>query len=241
MTYLNYKLSIFCVNGLVFNLFLLILPKPKNLRVMSKKVKWVILDAQGEKRHENYAVSSDGQIVTFLTSPEKDGEPMKFKYIQGYPVVTIKNGKEGKNYYVHRLIAEHFVKNPNPEKYTFVVHKDWNKENNHPDNLMWTDRSGMFQHIKKNPNRVVIKKPRKKRVTTKGRRLDAVKVLELKKKIFDPDRRVLLKTLAKEYGITEMQLYRIKRGDNWSHIRIPEEDNPPPSKRGRKPKNMRFR
>lgn len=37
--------------------------------------------------------------------------------------------------YVHELVAETFV--PNPNNYQYVKHKDGNKLNNHAVNLMW--------------------------------------------------------------------------------------------------------
>jgi hypothetical protein len=63
--------------------------------------------------------------------------------------------------YEHRLVAEHFVPNPNPELYNIVNHIDGNTENNHYTNLEWTTRSGNAKHyyeklkpIKgKNPNK----------------------------------------------------------------------------------------
>lgn len=54
---------------------------------------------------------------------------------QGYLIVFLcKNGVR-KNYYVHRLVAEAFVENPN--MYTYVNHLDFNKHNNHAENLSW--------------------------------------------------------------------------------------------------------
>jgi Mor family transcriptional regulator len=29
-----------------------------------------------------------------------------------------------------------------------------------------------------------------------------------------------IKVLAKQYGVSEMQIYRIKSGENWSHITV---------------------
>lgn len=44
------------------------------------------------------------------------------------------------NKLIHRLVAEHFCDNPNPELYTEVNHIDENKHNNSASNLEWCDR-----------------------------------------------------------------------------------------------------
>ena len=45
---------------------------------------------------------------------------------------------------LHRLVAQHFV--PNPNGYKEVNHKDGNKLNNCADNLEWSDRSQNVKH-----------------------------------------------------------------------------------------------
>ena len=42
----------------------------------------------------------------------------------------------------------------------------------------------------------------------------------IKKKIFDPNRRTRMRLIAKQFGISEMQLYRIKSGENWGSVKI---------------------
>ena len=46
----------------------------------------------------------------------------------------------GKRYYVHRLVAEVHVINPNPGEYREIDHKDRNPQNNASSNLRWCDR-----------------------------------------------------------------------------------------------------
>lgn len=41
--------------------------------------------------------------------------------------------------YVHRLVAQNFMENPNNHR--FVEHIDGNRENNHVDNLQWTAKA----------------------------------------------------------------------------------------------------
>ena len=57
---------------------------------------------------------------------------------EGYEVVTLHNNKgEWVVRYVHELVAEAFVPNPNGKKH--VRHKDGDKLNNRADNLEWVD------------------------------------------------------------------------------------------------------
>jgi hypothetical protein len=42
----------------------------------------------------------------------------------------------------------------------------------------------------------------------------------IKRKLSDPKRKTRMKMIAKQFGISEMQLYRIKTGENWGHVTI---------------------
>ena len=59
----------------------------------------------------------------------------QFHTSMGYLRVGLKaNGKE-ENYFVHRLVAEAFI--PNPNHYSCINHKDENRSNNCVSNLEW--------------------------------------------------------------------------------------------------------
>lgn len=79
------------------------------------------------KGHEdNYLVSSHGRIMT------TKGKMCHLSRLpHGYMVKSIKN----KTYYVHRLVAEAFI--PNPDNKLCVDHIDHVRDNNNVDNLRW--------------------------------------------------------------------------------------------------------
>jgi len=41
--------------------------------------------------------------------------------------------------------------------------------------------------------------------------------------IWDPKRKLSLKKIAEKFGVSEMQIYRIKTGQFWFHVRVENE------------------
>ena len=77
----------------------------------------------------------------------------------------------------------------------------------------------MQAHIKKSPHVINSKKKLiEHNLKADGRKLTSTKVIHLKKLLNDPNRKTRIKMLAKQFGISEMQVHRIKSGENWSHI-----------------------
>lgn len=62
----------------------------------------------------------------------------------GYYIVNLKS----KPFYIHRLVAEAFI--PNPENKPQINHIDCNKRNNNVKNLEWVTREENIQHAYKN-------------------------------------------------------------------------------------------
>jgi DNA-binding Xre family transcriptional regulator len=51
-------------------------------------------------------------------------------------------------------------------------------------------------------------------------KLTEAKVKILKRKLLDPNRKTRIKMLARQFGVSEMQLHRIRTGENWGHVKI---------------------
>ncbi len=174
-----------------------------------------------EKPSKRYAVSNLGRILSFIEKM-KHGKLLKGSPIQGYPSLKCRIGGREKTLYVHKIVAEYFIETKSPDQ-TYVIHLDYNKKNNKVHNLQWANKDRMYGHQQKNP---AVLKAREKQAQYKpqvGHKLSSTDVIRIKKKIWDPRRKTRLKLIARQFNISEMQLYRIKSGENWSHIRVPTE------------------
>jgi len=164
-------------------------------------------------RRKKYAISNYGRVVSYINDIE-NGKQLKCGFIQGYTVLSI-GYKIKVSRCVHKLVAHYFLPEPKADQ-TCVIHLDFDKSNNSVKNLQWVTREKMYQHQNYNPKVQYARGNHPRR--TKGPKLTVLKVKRLKKAINDPDRKRTLKQIAKRYGISEMQLYRVKAGKDWAHV-----------------------
>ncbi|SFU50245.1 NUMOD4 motif-containing protein [Pustulibacterium marinum] len=175
---------------------------------------------------EKFKISNYGRIKDCRGDEEKLVTP---KYVNGYEKLTVrldpefvkeKQAKTKKKVnkfttrYIHKLVAEHFLEKEEGKEY--VIHLDYHKKDNKVENLKWATKREKELHQFSNPEFKNI--DRGDRI--KYSKLTEGKVKILKKKLLDPNRRTRLRILAKQFGVSEMQLYRIKTGENWGHVTI---------------------
>lgn len=96
-----------------------------------------------------YKVSNKGRLLSerrFITRKNGVKQFCKEQILQarsllnsGYYAVNLIKEKKFKHFLIHRLVAEHFISNP--DNLEQVNHKDENKLNNDVENLEWCDRS----------------------------------------------------------------------------------------------------
>lgn len=110
--------------------------------------KWIPI----KNYEESYEVSNLGRVRSKdRFTPTWNGQVYKKGVVKnlkedkdGYFKVWLSKESKKKPFFVHRLVAQAF--NPNENSLPVVNHLDGNKQNNLPDNLEWTTRSGNDKH-----------------------------------------------------------------------------------------------
>ena len=83
--------------------------------------------------YDNYAISNLGEVLSYKRGYWKRLKPYLGK--NGYCYVNLSNEAKVTHKYIHRLVAEAFLENP--ERKTVVNHIDGDKSNNNVENLEW--------------------------------------------------------------------------------------------------------
>lgn len=186
---------------------------------------FVHLDLGVEKKIR-YGISNFGRLISYKDT-FKDGNLLKPNVTNNLRIFRYKVRKDdGKYAHKHvmlsRAVAEAFVNKPS-EDHNFVIHLDFDNVNDHYTNLKWVTEEEKYAHQRINPNvkEGHVKRIETKRLAQKGMKLDTTQVMRIKQLIFNPNRKTRMRLIAKQFGISEMQLYRIKTGENWSSVPTP--------------------
>jgi hypothetical protein len=164
---------------------------------------WVFIPESDEK----YMVSNYGRVKSFSFN-KTDGQIMKHDFLKGYPLIKLVLQKKRSHWYIHKLVATVWLPEHSEEQ-CFVIHIDGNKKNNHPSNLSWATKEDVLEGIRKKP------KPKNPKDLIKNSKLSVKDVALLKSMI---NRGIPNVQIAKLFCISDMQVTRIKRGENWGHV-----------------------
>jgi hypothetical protein len=193
---------------------------------MSKTEKWKAIDFPKKvKLQKKYLVSNTGKLASYADTP-RNAQILKTKRIEDFHCISLRMYGVKKSLFVHRLVAEAFLRRPT-NKHEYVIHLDHNKKNNHFGNLKWATQKEQIEHRKTSP---AVKKAIKDRILIKGsfaKVLNENKVKRIKEEIWDPKRKRTLKQIAEAYGTSEMNIYRIKKGEFWYQVKVKNEPDTP--------------
>jgi hypothetical protein len=186
----------------------------------NEKFKEIELDYSLKLR---YAISNKGRLISFSENIE-DCRLLKGSLSDGYPIFSFRIKKDGKSIskclFLYKLVAHYFLPKPSEEQ-TYVLHLDYSRNNDDVNNLRWATKAEMIAHRNNNPNVIQARKNLiEHNLKADGRKLTTTKVMLIKTILARPEQKTRLKMIAKQFGVSEMQIRRIASGENWGHIKI---------------------
>ncbi len=170
-----------------------------------------------------YAISNYGRIKSF-TNEISDGKILKGAVTEGFLFIRYKRQVNNAitNYHitVHKAVAELFIPKESEDQ-EYVLHLDYDKLNNQLYNLKWATYNEMRTHAFKSPlTQAAFKKFQQDNIKRDGRKLTSTQVMRIKLKMKRQGDKFSVRKTAKEFNVSEMQIYRIKWGENWGHIEV---------------------
>jgi len=162
---------------------------------------------------DRYMISNFGRICSLrhasIRGSRKRDEPVILNTPingGGYPSVMIRvEGELFRPYRVHRLVAKHFI--PNPNNYPCINHKDGDKTNNKVENLEWCTFKHNLLHARETGLNPVLWGEDREKSSLKNE--DVIFILKSN---------ISAKELSKNYNVSAKAIYDIKNGKSWNHI-----------------------
>jgi hypothetical protein len=193
---------------------------PQNRFYPDEKFKEIEINASLQLR---YAISNRGRLISF-TDEMENGRLLKGGLSDGYPTFRFKVKKDdkivNKYLFLYKLVAQYFIPKQSEEQ-TYVLHLDYNRSNDDEKNLRWATKAEMMEHSRKSPRVIQAKKNLiEHNLKADGRKLTTTKVMLIKKILARPEQKTRLKMIAKQFGVSEMQIRRIASGENWGHVKV---------------------
>jgi len=181
--------------------------KERKLRKLDDEV-WRVVP----ETNDCYQVSNYGRVKSFAYN-KKDGKILKCSVINGFKMVQVTMNNGPIRLYVHKLAAQVWIPRPS-DKHTFVTHLDGNLKNNQISNLEWHTRESL-----KEKHREMARQKEKIYGRPKVNRNSKLKESDIALLKSMLERGVVQAKIAKLFSISEMQVTRIKRGENWGHVK----------------------
>ena len=165
---------------------------------------------------KKYAVSNVGRAASYTTDIIEDGKLLKGSMTSGYRTLNLHVVDGNGTIYLHREIAKLFCPKKSP-RHKYVLHVNHKKSDNTSRNLRWATQQEISDHQQKSPEKIAYKKKQANR--TIGLKLNATQVRAIKESINNTRRKLTYAQMASKYKVSEMTLYRIKSGENWSRVK----------------------
>lgn len=153
--------------------------------------------------------SIGGRIGTAIRQPRVLKQNLN---AYGYPKVRLQRGSKDQTVTVHRLVALHFVQNPNKEE--TVNHIDGNKANNVYSNLEWTNRSGQMIHAYK-----LNLKTARVGASNSNAKLTPDEVRYIRAHYKKNDREFGSSALGRKFGVTHRVITLVANGETYRDVK----------------------
>ena len=150
----------------------------------------------------HYQVSNFGRVKSIKFGKEII---LKQNIRRGYYYVCLSKNGIAKNYFVHRLVAQAFL--PNPDNLPQVNHKDEDKTNNNVTNLEWCTKEENQNHAV----RTNLMQHGEDRPSAKLKESDVLEIYKLKGIMKASD-------IANKYGVSKNTINCILRGSKWKYL-----------------------
>lgn len=149
---------------------------------------------------QDYEITKEGKIISLKHNKRHEIKGYVDRY--GYRRVLIYINGKRKKHFVHRLVAEKYI--PNPDNLPQVNHKDGNKLNNCVDNLEWVTPKENIKHAIINGFR-----------DCHGAHKLSVNDVKNIKKLFSEKS---MREIAEMYNVSLSCIHHIHAGHTWKNI-----------------------